>query len=238
MSISNDESAISDTTGAHEPRRIVVIGAGPAGLTAAYELMKLGAAARRDDPRVRHVVGGISQTVQRDGWRFDIGGHRFFTKVTVVDELWDEILAPETMLDRPAPEPHPLPRQALRLPARPDERAAQPRPDRGGAVRRCRTSGCASTRRRTRTTSKASTRRASAGGSTSTSSRRTPRRSGACRRRELSADWGAQRVKDLSLVPRGLGGAEAEALAPRRATRRTRSRASSRSSSTRSSARG
>jgi protoporphyrinogen oxidase len=47
------------------------------------------------------VVGGISQTVQRDGWRFDLGGHRFFTKVTAVDELWDEILAPETMLNRP-----------------------------------------------------------------------------------------------------------------------------------------
>jgi protoporphyrinogen oxidase len=46
-------------------------------------------------------VGGISQTVQRDGWRFDIGGHRFFTKVRAVDELWDEILAPEKMLDRP-----------------------------------------------------------------------------------------------------------------------------------------
>ena len=101
MSISNDESAISDTTGAHEPRRIVVIGAGPAGLTAAYEFMKLGAAADVTILESDTVVGGISQTVQRDGWRFDIGGHRFFTKVKVVDELWDEILAPETMLDRP-----------------------------------------------------------------------------------------------------------------------------------------
>ena len=83
---------------------------------------------------------------------------------------------------RPAPpEPHPLPRQALRLPARPDERAAQPRPGRGGALRRCRTSGRGSTRRRTRTTSKASTPPASAGGSTGTSSRRTPRRCGASR---------------------------------------------------------
>ncbi|MDQ1511746.1 MAG: hypothetical protein QOG50_3590, partial [Actinomycetota bacterium] len=84
-----------------EPRAVVVIGAGPAGLTAAYELMKAGHASEVTILESTDVVGGISQTVQRDGWRFDIGGHRFFTKVTEVDELWDEILAPETMLDRP-----------------------------------------------------------------------------------------------------------------------------------------
>ena len=57
----------------------VIVGAGPAGLTAAYELTKAGEAVvvlEADD-----VVGGISRTVERDGWRFDIGGHRFFTKV-------------------------------------------------------------------------------------------------------------------------------------------------------------
>ncbi|SVA95040.1 uncharacterized protein METZ01_LOCUS147894, partial [marine metagenome] len=57
----------------------VIIGAGPAGLTAAYQLGKAGWPAtvlEADD-----VVGGISRTVVRDGWRFDIGGHRFFTKV-------------------------------------------------------------------------------------------------------------------------------------------------------------
>src|SRR5437870_12017827 len=80
-------------------KHVVVIGAGPAGLTAAYELGKHGVDATVLE--ADSVVGGISQTVQRDGWRFDLGGHRFFTKVTVVDELWDEILAPETMLDRP-----------------------------------------------------------------------------------------------------------------------------------------
>jgi protoporphyrinogen oxidase len=37
-------------------------------------------------------VGGISRTVERDGWRFDIGGHRFFTKVPEVEALWHEIL--------------------------------------------------------------------------------------------------------------------------------------------------
>src|SRR5439155_5945233 len=80
---------------------VVVIGAGPAGLTAAFEMMKAGEASRVTILEADAVVGGISQTVEREGWRFDIGGHRFFTKVTPVEALWDEILAPETMMDRP-----------------------------------------------------------------------------------------------------------------------------------------
>jgi protoporphyrinogen oxidase len=47
------------------------------------------------------VVGGISRTVEIDGWRFDIGGHRFFTKVTPVDDLWFEILGEDEFLQRP-----------------------------------------------------------------------------------------------------------------------------------------
>ncbi len=77
----------------------VVIGAGPAGLTAAYQLGKHGLDAtvlEADD-----VVGGISRTVTRDGWRFDIGGHRFFTKVPPVSKLWHEILPDEDFLVRP-----------------------------------------------------------------------------------------------------------------------------------------
>jgi len=79
--------------------RILIIGAGPAGLTAAFEACKLGNAPvilEADDQ-----VGGISRTVLRAGWRFDIGGHRFFTKVRRVRELWSEMLPPEDFLTRP-----------------------------------------------------------------------------------------------------------------------------------------
>ena len=78
---------------------VVIIGAGPAGLTAAYQLGKAGATAVVLE--ADSVVGGISRTVQRDGWRFDIGGHRFFTKVQAVEDLWHEILPDEDFLLRP-----------------------------------------------------------------------------------------------------------------------------------------
>ncbi|MER5701794.1 NAD(P)/FAD-dependent oxidoreductase [Micromonospora sp. NPDC002296] len=77
----------------------VIIGAGPAGLTAAYELT------RRNAPveviETDDVVGGISRTVERDGWRFDIGGHRFFTKVARVEAFWHEVLPDGDFLLRP-----------------------------------------------------------------------------------------------------------------------------------------
>ena len=78
---------------------VVIIGAGPAGLTAAYELGKRGAPSTVLE--ADGVVGGISRTAQRDGWRFDIGGHRFFTKVAAVEALWHEILPEEDFLLRP-----------------------------------------------------------------------------------------------------------------------------------------
>jgi protoporphyrinogen oxidase len=77
----------------------VVIGAGPAGLTAAYLLAKQDAPVQVFESD--SVVGGISRTVERDGWRFDIGGHRFFTKVGQVEALWNEILPDEDFLLRP-----------------------------------------------------------------------------------------------------------------------------------------
>ena len=71
----------------------VIIGAGPAGLTAAYELQKLGK--KSIILEADRQVGGISKTVKRKGNRFDIGGHRFFSKVPYVNQVWDEILEDE-----------------------------------------------------------------------------------------------------------------------------------------------
>ena len=79
--------------------RVVIAGAGPAGLTAAYELCRAGVTSTVLE--ADSVVGGISRTVERDGWRFDIGGHRFFTKVPEVEALWHEILPDEDFLLRP-----------------------------------------------------------------------------------------------------------------------------------------
>ena len=82
-----------------EDAPVVIAGAGPGGLTAAYELTKRGehpVVLEADD-----VVGGISRTVLRDGWRFDLGGHRFFTKVDEVEKLWHEILPEGDFLIRP-----------------------------------------------------------------------------------------------------------------------------------------
>src|SRR5271157_4777797 len=79
--------------------KAVVVGAGPAGLTAAYELSKQGApvVVLERDPEY---VGGISRTVNHKGFRFDIGGHRFFSKSREVEDLWTEI-AGKDMLQRP-----------------------------------------------------------------------------------------------------------------------------------------
>ena len=70
--------------------RTVVIGAGPAGLVTAYELAKNGQQATVLEQSDK--VGGISRTETYKGYRFDIGGHRFFTKVGEVQTLWKEIL--------------------------------------------------------------------------------------------------------------------------------------------------
>jgi protoporphyrinogen oxidase len=81
-----------------ERKRVVVMGAGPAGLTAAYELLKrnVPVTVLEKDPRQ---VGGLARTVEHNGYRFDIGGHRFFSKNEEVEELWTEILGDE-MLSR------------------------------------------------------------------------------------------------------------------------------------------
>ena len=87
----------------------IIIGAGPAGLTAAYELVKKGGANWRVVvlEETDH-IGGISRTAVHNGCRIDIGGHRFFSKSQEVNDLWAELMpvqgAPskdDLMLSRP-----------------------------------------------------------------------------------------------------------------------------------------
>jgi protoporphyrinogen oxidase len=80
-------------------KKVAIIGAGPAGLTAAYLLGKAGQDVMvfEKDPQY---VGGISRTESYKGYHFDIGGHRFFSKSKEVEDFWTEILGNE-MLERP-----------------------------------------------------------------------------------------------------------------------------------------
>jgi protoporphyrinogen oxidase len=78
--------------------RTVVLGAGPAGLTAAYVLAKRGVPATVFE--ADGLVGGIAKTVEFKGYRFDLGGHRFFTKLEPIGRLWEEVLG-EEFLTRP-----------------------------------------------------------------------------------------------------------------------------------------
>src|SRR5712691_9499385 len=80
-------------------RRVAVIGAGPAGLTAAYLLCKerIPVTVLEADPQL---VGGIARTKSWKGYHFDIGGHRFFSKSKEVEDLWTELL-PNDLLERP-----------------------------------------------------------------------------------------------------------------------------------------
>lgn len=79
---------------------VIIIGAGPSGLTAAYLLAKqnIPVIIIEADP---HYVGGIARTVVYKDYCFDIGGHRFFSKSQEVEDFWSEILTPEDLLIRP-----------------------------------------------------------------------------------------------------------------------------------------
>src|SRR3954454_18665195 len=89
------ESNASTNGGAAE-RRHLEIRDGPAGLTAAYYLAKRGApllVVEADEQ-----LGGIAKTKEHDGYRFDLRGHRFFTKAKEVDDMWHEVLDEEFLL--------------------------------------------------------------------------------------------------------------------------------------------
>ena len=79
--------------------RTVIAGAGPAGLTAAYELTchEHACVVLESDP---HLVGGISRTDNYKGYRFDIGGHRFFSKSPEVNTLWRAVLGDQLIIRR------------------------------------------------------------------------------------------------------------------------------------------
>ncbi len=79
-------------------KKVVIMGAGPAGLAAGYELAKHGVQPTLFESDTQ--VGGISKTVQHHGNYFDLGGHRFFTKLDPVNELWQEVLG-EKFMKRP-----------------------------------------------------------------------------------------------------------------------------------------
>ncbi len=73
-------------------KKVIVIGAGPAGLTAAYELLKKDKEVEVTIFEESSCFGGISRTVQYKGNRMDMGGHRFFSKIPEVNEWWDQML--------------------------------------------------------------------------------------------------------------------------------------------------
>ncbi len=79
-------------------KQVVILGAGPAGLTAAYELAKRGI--RSTILEADNVVGGLARTETYKGYRFDIGGHRFFTKERQVNQIWHDVLGSDF---RPVP---------------------------------------------------------------------------------------------------------------------------------------
>ncbi len=81
---------VRDHKSESEQYPVVIIGAGPAGLTAAYELSK--SSVRSVVLEKDSVVGGLSRTADYKGYLFDIGGHRFFTKVSLVDRMWHDVL--------------------------------------------------------------------------------------------------------------------------------------------------
>jgi protoporphyrinogen oxidase len=88
------------STPSRDEKHAVIMGAGPAGLTAAFELTRTDVPVDvlEADPTT---VGGISRTASYKGYRFDIGGHRFFTKADEVTTIWHQILDPEHWLTVP-----------------------------------------------------------------------------------------------------------------------------------------
>lgn len=80
-------------------KRVIIIGAGPAGLTAAYELSKFPDKFQVTVLEESEKLGGISKTVEYHGNRMDIGPHHLFTKVSEVKTWWEEMIPPDNNSD-------------------------------------------------------------------------------------------------------------------------------------------
>ncbi len=98
--LGNEQHVSEALSGAVDPqqRKFVIIGAGPAGLTAGYQLSKAG-----HPPTVvekTNNIGGLARTDNYKGYYFDMGGHRFFTKSKPVFDMWQEVLS-DDFLKRP-----------------------------------------------------------------------------------------------------------------------------------------
>src|ERR671926_1476309 len=98
MAMSTVDYTPADARGgrSRSEKPVAVLGGGPAGLTAGYLLAKQGRPVVVLEADTQ--VGGIAKTVVRDGYRFDLGGHRFFTKSDEVQRLWEEVLGDEFLL--------------------------------------------------------------------------------------------------------------------------------------------
>ena len=95
----------------------IVIGAGPAGLTAAYELVRRSAGWKVVVLEASQFIGGISRTAVCDGCRIDLGGHRFFSKSNAVNDLWQELMP---IQGRPSKDDIILNRECNVMPGGPD----------------------------------------------------------------------------------------------------------------------
>jgi protoporphyrinogen oxidase len=83
----------------NEEKPIYILGAGPAGLTAAYILTKLGKSVILVESDSR--VGGLAKSIKYKGFILDFGPHRFFTKIEPVLKLWNEVLGDDQITVKP-----------------------------------------------------------------------------------------------------------------------------------------